>query len=544
MKKIVGIILFSLVSSTAMADNARLYSQLDSVVAQRAYYTHAKERHIAEMKKTISAARSAGERLSIYDDIYDEYRYFRFDSAMVTVKRGLRLAEKAHNRYYIQLNTIHQAALLAAAGLYYEGYAILDKLGKEKIDPELDYEYNLTFYWLYTYWADYTSNSDYHNIYWAKKLEYLQRTLALAKSRPYDYNYLMGEYELYIKRNYRMAISYYDKVMAAHVAEPRLFSTACFAMAGCYRKLGEPEKYEYYLLQTAITDVRTPIKENLSLYKLALLLFTTNGDIQRAVTYTSVSIEDAKFFNNRLRIINNTGKSPEIATKFIEQVKGQKQNLLLTLSVCFFLLGALIIAIGFIVRQYGLLSKRKKEIAHQNEQLVNLNAELQEVNDELTERNDKLIDINNRRENLAKLYIDLCSKYIDRLNSYQKFVQRKIKVNQINDLLSTITSTRLSDEDAATFLNGFDKAFLDLYPTFIEEFNKLLVPGNEFQLKSGNMTTELRIFALIRLGVQESSEIANLLFCTPRTVYNYRSAMKARAKNKDTFEDDVRALCI
>lgn len=144
---------------------------------------------------------------------------------------------------------------------------------------------------------------------------------------------------------------------------------------------------------------------------------------------------------------------------------------------------------------------------------------------------------------MAKLYIDLCSKYIDRLNSYQKFVVRKIKVNQINDLLSTASSSRLTEADAETFLNGFDKAFLDLYPTFIEELNELLLPGNSVRLKDGKMSTELRIFALIRLGVKDSSEIANLLFCTPRTIYNYRSALKAKARNRENFEDDVRGLC-
>lgn len=165
------------------------------------------------------------------------------------------------------------------------------------------------------------------------------------------------------------------------------------------------------------------------------------------------------------------------------------------------------------------------------------------MNGVLTNSNERLLATNVKREGLAKLYIDLCSKYIDRLSKYQKLVCRKIKANQVNDLLSMMTSSRLSDEDAATFMHNFDKAFLDQYPTFVTEFNELLLPEARIKTQSNTLTTELRIFALVRLGVKESSEISNLLFYTPRTIYNYRSAVKSKAINKDSFEDDVRKLC-
>jgi DNA-binding CsgD family transcriptional regulator len=123
-------------------------------------------------------------------------------------------------------------------------------------------------------------------------------------------------------------------------------------------------------------------------------------------------------------------------------------------------------------------------------------------------------------------------------------VKRKIKAHQVNELLSNISSSRLSEEDATTFITRFDKAFLDLYPTFIEEFNNLLdQPQIEKAKQPHSLTPEQRIYALIRLGVKESSEIATLLFYSPQTIYNYRSAVKNKAKNKDTFEDDIMNLC-
>lgn len=172
------------------------------------------------------------------------------------------------------------------------------------------------------------------------------------------------------------------------------------------------------------------------------------------------------------------------------------------------------------------------------------NAQLHKRREELQEKNEQLIDTNFRREGLAKIYIDLCAKYIDKLKKYQTLVQRKIKANQVNELLSTMSSSRLSEEDAAIFLGKFDKAFLNLYPTFVQELNTLLRSDQQVGIKPiEGLTTELRIYALIRLGVKESAEIADLLFYSPQTIYNYRSAIKNRAVNKDTFDEDVQKLC-
>ena len=154
------------------------------------------------------------------------------------------------------------------------------------------------------------------------------------------------------------------------------------------------------------------------------------------------------------------------------------------------------------------------------------------------------MDTNRKREGLAKLYIDLCAKYISRLKRQQTLVKRKIKANQTSELLSQLSSERLSEADASTFLSRFDKAFLDLSPRFTKELNALLKAN--YQIKnthSNELTTDQRIMALIRLGVKESAEIADLLFYSPQTIYNYRSALKAKAIDKTNFEAEVSKLC-
>ena len=209
MKEIIGLILLCMVSISAHADNEALYERLDSVVANRAAYTKKKEVYIDKIKKAIPHTTNTNMRLQLYEEIYNEYHYLRFDSAMVYVRKGLEIAEAAHNDYYTQLFILHKAALFSSAGLYSEAYNLLDKLDDRPILPALAYEYNLTLYWLYTYWSDYTTDSEYRGIYWGRKLEYLRRTVKLAKDRPNDYNYLMGEYEMYVMGSHAKALQYY-----------------------------------------------------------------------------------------------------------------------------------------------------------------------------------------------------------------------------------------------------------------------------------------------------------------------------------------------
>lgn len=529
----------------ARAETQALYQKLDSVIAKREQYTQDKEQKIDMIKKSARVVTDKITLMKLYNEIYNEYNHFRFDSAMTYAKKGLELAIKEKNDYYYYLNTIHEAMLLATGGLYSEAKANLDQLTESKMDSTLLYEYNLAQYWLYTYWSDYSKDSEYRTVYWENKIKYLKRTVPLAKKYPNDYNYLMGEYFMYIVGDGHKSLPYYNKVIENEPYNSRLYSTACFAISCIYAALGDEEKHEEYLIRTVITDVVTPVKENLSFQDLAMLLFRKGGDSQlkRAEQYIQLSMEDAKFYNNRLRIIDTSNKLPAIISKYKEMMKEQNDKLRSSLTWTIILLLGLIISLTFIIRQNKLLSKHRRKIAESNRQLTELNDELSLLNSGLKQSNSKMQVTNVKREALAKLYIDLCSKYIERLSKYQKLVCRKIKANQVNDLLSTMTSSRLSDEDAATFMHNFDKAFLDQYPTFITEFNSLLQPEHAIKTKNNTLTTELRIFALVRLGVKESSEIANLLFYTPRTIYNYRSMTKNKAINKESFENDVLHLC-
>lgn len=543
MKRTFLIFILCFVSLLSFADNAELYLRLDSVIALKDQYTQSKEQRIEAIRKSMRVVTDKHTLLKLYNEMFEEYHYFHFDSAMTFVKKGLQLAIETDDEYYRYMNTIHESLLLSSCGLYSEARTKLGSLDEGRMDEGLLYEYYLTQYWLYTYWSDYSNDSEYRDAYWKMKIDCLKRVVPLAKRFPNDYNYLMGEYYLYVVGDGKMSLPYYNKVLENVPQNSRLYSTACFAVACIYAALGDEQRHEEYLIRTVITDIVTPVKENLSLQELAMLQFRTNSNPQRAELYIQLSMDDAKFYNNRLRIIDSSNKLPAIVGKYKEMMREQNDKLRGSLVGSLVLLVALIIAAVFVFLQNRLLRAHRRKIAESNKQLTALNEELSTLNGRLTSRNEKMLVTNVRREALAKLYIDLCSKYIERLHRYQLLVCRKIKANQAKDLLVAAASARLSDEDAATFMHNFDKAFLDQYPTFVTEFNALLLPGEAIVTKPNSLTTELRIFALVRLGVRESSEIANLLFYTPRTIYNYRSMTKNKARNRETFENDVRGLC-
>lgn len=306
---------------------------------------------------------------------------------------------------------------------------------------------------------------------------------------------------------------------------------ATYGLALVYARTNRMESYEQYLIKAAISDQVCPLKENLALQELALYIFRhKEGETERANRFLNYSMEDALFYNNRLRMIEIAQKIPSIVTSYQEMNLTKNKRLKYSL-ICISLLSAgLFISFAYIYRQVRLLHKRKEVLA--------------EMNRELKYLNEALTETNHTREEYVSLFMDLCAAYIEKLNKYQDLVKRKVKAKQTDDLLKLINATRLSETDAKEFFLNFDTAFLNLYPDFINAFNTLLRDGEGITPKKGEvLNTELRIFALIRMGIKDSSKIATLLFYSPQTIYNHRSAVKNRAKVKDEFEKQVEKLC-
>lgn len=547
MKRSLLYILFLLLPTTLSAGSKtqQLRQKLDNLLEQRDALIDNKNNDINRLKKHLTTSNNTLKRLQTYEQLFEEYYVFQFDSAMTYLNKGIKLALETQNTYYYNSNVIRKAELLSIGGLYSEAVQEIEQVDTTALDKAQRFEYYFSLFRIHTYWADFCNDKTYTPIHRSKAKNYLKKAITFCDETDKSYEYYRGEYCVFVQNDPLSARSHYIKAIKQLPPTSRFYAMSCFALSGSYANEGNTNKQEEFLLLSSIADVENCTMENFALQNLAMYIFEHNkDDLDYAQRYIQTALEDAHFYNNRLRIIEISSKLPVIVSSYQQTLNQRNKVQMTAIIVISLLLLFLLFAVFYIVKQTKRLSLQQQELQKNNNQLSELNTQQKELNTQLHDLNALLVDTNRKRERLAKLYIDLCAKYIARLKKQQTLVKRKIKANQTSELLSQLSSERLSEEDAATFLSRFDKAFLDLYPGFTEKLNNLLVPEGRIQNKSTDeLTTEQRIMALIRLGVKESAEIADLLFYSPQTIYNYRSVLKGKAINKENFEEEVMKLC-
>ena len=522
----------STLATTDIVDEQHLLKLLDEYIDRRELYTEQKEEKIKQLKIKLRIADSNTSRLSILNTIYREYYTYRYDSAMVYANRGLSLALSYNNTYYATLNRINRAAVLSTGGFYSQAETLLNEIGENNVPHQLKQYYYYTTTWLYSYWEAFCDKSEFKDYYRQKKLQFLRLTVNTTHSNNVGlYAYLSGELAYLENPLGKNVLRHYTIAINNSLVNSRVHASAAYCIARYYREIGNMQLYEKYIVEAAISDMVCPLKENLALQELSTYLYKKDPKYaNRAARYIYCSMEDAQFYNNRLRMLEISNIQPIIATANQEALAHKERIVRGVLAVVSFLSLVLLGMALLGYKQTKWLARSRREVKSQNLKL--------------TELNEKLIATNHRRETYMRLFMDISAVYIRKLIEYRKLVGRKIKANQTADLLKTINSYKLAEEEATTFYTRFDRAFIELYPSFVEELNHLLLPDAKIELPSPNsLTTEVRIFALMRLGVTDSQEIATLLFYSTQTIYNYKSAMRTRAINRETFDEDINRLC-
>jgi hypothetical protein len=273
---------------------------------------------------------------------------------------------------------------------------------------------------------------------------------------------------------------------------------------------------------------------------LALYLFE-NNEIDRAYEYINFSLEDAKFFNTRLRLAQISNILPLINTSYQIKSENQKAKLQHYLEAISILSLLLIFTLAYIYKQILTLSKARNELQKANSQLTNLNLDLKKVINQLEELNIKLSESNHIKEQYIGLFLSICSSYIDKMDILRKYVNKQLSIGKGAELYETTKSKKIIEEELKEFYDNFDNTFLHLFPNFVEEINSLLLEEETINIKKGELlNTELRIFALIRLGITDSSKIAAFLRYSVNTIYNYRVKIKNKSSvPRDDFENSV-----
>lgn len=519
-------------ATTDITDERHLLELLDSYIEKRDVYAKQKEEKLKQLKLRLRTADNNAARLAILDKIYREYYTYRYDSALVYADRGLALSQSDNDAYFTMLNRINRAAVLSTGGLYSQSEVLLNEIGKKGVPPRLRQYYYYTFTWLYYYWESFCDKSEFKDDLHKKKQHYLKLTVsATSNDNTALHAYLNAELAFMQNPLGKNVLSLYTTALMHSPVNSRVHASAAYCIARYYREIGKTQLYEKYIIEAAISDMVCPLKENLALQEFSTYLYKKDAKYaDHAARYIYCSMEDAKFYNNRLRMLEISNILPIIATANQEALAHKERIVRGVLAVVSFMSLVLFAMAIFGYKQNKWLARSRREIRSQNRQL--------------TELNEKLIATNHRRETYMRLFMDISAVYIRKLIEYRKLVSRKIKANQAADLLKTINSYKLAEEEATTFYTRFDRAFIELYPGFVDELNALLMPEAKIELPSPNsLTTEARIYALMRLGVTDSQEIATLLFYSTQTIYNYKSAMRTRAINRDTFDEDISRLC-
>ena len=520
------VFLFFIISNNSFSDNSldSLYTVLNQEMINSVEYDKKKELRIANLILELENSISLKGQYEKRKKLIDEYQYYNLNKAIESIEVNLTIAEKLDD---LNLNTetlLKFTQLLISSGQYKESIDILNQLNKNLISEDNIIQYYANYADGYSRLSYYTIANDIKNQYFN-----LYNTYKDSLVTYFDKN---SEFYLDLEeKKYRdngqisEALKINDQRLKLVDEFTRNYSIIRFERSFLYSdetNKGEIKNRKINLILSAISDIRLSIKDNASLTDLAKILFQEN-DLDKAYRYINFSYEDAEFYNSlhRKTIISST--LPLITRAYESRSVAQKQELekLLVISVT---LGAiLLITLIFIYKQVKRIS--------------NTSSELKLANNDLTKTYDKLSNSDRIKERYLVTFLNLYSDYINHLDMYRKMVRNHITSNKYKALLDLTKSKQIKDNELKIFYKNFDEAFLKIYPNYVKDFNNLMKDKYQFNLNNENeLNTELRIFALIRLGVSSSSKISKILRYSVNTIYNYRAGVKNNSIDRDKFE--------
>ncbi len=503
---------------------------LDRTVARRERIERAKRDRIESIGRRLDFA----DTLAAYarlDTLLDECGKYDIDAALGYARRKAELAAATQDRRMIRCSASDLATLYARCGNYVEAIGITGRIDTAGMDDSERYRYHNALYTIYEGMSlvaiDEADRSEYRQRLAAERASLaalfmpsefvraeIMRTegddsgaLRLLHSMPHD----------------RREPSHARAIWAYSVAQSHL-------------NTGHRDSAIYYLAMSAECDLRTPVHEYRSLYELAALLFE-RGDVERAYEYINYSLEDAGRTNARINIHSINRLLPIITRSYNTLMERKQQRLNIMLAALSLLAALLAVAMLRLRRDNRRASRAERIEARTNEELKAANAELRRTNALLHEANDL-------KESYLCTYIDLCSDYIGRIDEYRRELGGVARSGGAAQLIEILKSNARIDRELKSFYERFDRSFLDLFPDFIDRFNELLRPECRVSQPDGELlSTELRVFALIRLGITDSVKIAAFLRRSVTTVYNYRVKMRnAAAGDRDGFERRAAAI--
>ena len=521
---------------------ADAFQRLDNLIATQPAIVAEKEARLTRMKADLARETSAAGRYSSLRRLYEEYSAYQYDSAYAYVSQCINLAMAMGNETLLNESRLNLAHILSTACLMDKARLTLSQVDTTRLSPSQLIQYHRTRIDLLIYQAEYMQGTQYAEEC-VRQLIGERRAAAAVDVPRDDVNSQITLAECYADgKQFQRAVDLLAKLMEKYHSGERLYSIITSTMSFYYSQMGDKDNQMKCLVLSAESDLKGCIRENTSLRAIADQLFD-EGDIDRAYRYMRVAVDDANFYGTRLRNIQSSRIVPKILNAYQTKQERNSRNmmwLLAIISVIALLLVGGVIAIYQLLKRYRRLNEQKKAI---NEKLRQVNIQLGDTVEQLHESNALLREREKLKEEYIARFLTLSSRFIDRGEEQRKALYRLHRDRKTEELAHELKSTHFGNENAQLFYENFDNAFLNIYPTFVDEVNKLLQEGAKIEVKQGKrLTTESRVLALIRIGITDNQSIANILRASLTTIYTYRSKLKARALDKDNFESDVKAI--
>ena len=545
---ILAILFISLYGSVGWANKVNLdslYLVLDAAIDSSAIYKKQKMDAISTLEKQFATARNDQEKYQFAMTLFREYIAFVNDSALNYIQVCMECAERMGRKDLQTQSELALAYQLADTGFYPEAELHFKAISKDQLTDEMVITYLTGMNHLYGEMGYYSHDKKLRDQFFAKSTAFRDSLFQMLPEDSYSYNALKSV-ELNNQGKTDEALKCSDKWMKLSKPGTRDYATMSFYRSEIYRNQGDFEMERYWLIMSALTDIRQAIMDQAALWSLANSLMNEEGNLDRAYKYMDFSWECISYFSTHMRSWLVSPILTRINGKYKENLHQAYTNLIWTIAAISLLVIGLLMLLLYVSKKRRQLAVIRNELSTKNHDLSEANQRLSDINEQLQQANIHLNDSNRVKDEYIGKFLSVCSDYIDKLDNYRIKVNRKLKAGQQADVLRMTSSEQLKEEELKEFFDRFDDIFLRLFPTFIEDFNALLRPGEGIiPTEKNHLSTDLRIFALIRLGIEESSKIAEFLRYSPNSIYAYRARIKNKAVgNRDEFEKLVKEIGI
>ena len=535
-------------------DIEQLFKTLDDAIVHSSDYVKVREGRIRDWEQKLKAAKKDSEKYAACFALFEEYRSYKNDMAVKYINQCMELAKKMSDKQKEENAKSLLAFQESTTGNYSESYDLLKSINPSNLDAEGKRNYLWACQHLYGEMA-YYSNVPSLKKYYIEKRNAYQSAIDSSFSHDDDFYLQMQEGKERDAGNMKEALRLSDKRLAKTQPGTHKYAIVQFYRGLTYNKFGDEEQFIRCLLRSAICDVQLAVMDQGSLWELANLLNAKLGEQKRSHEYIKFAWQSATVFNTPIRSRQIMPVLTQIEDSYQRELASSNKNLKIMVAWSVLLIIVVVLLLYYVNKQRKRIAvahhKQKDtnhalQLANKNlnsviEQLNLANSNLNEANDRLNEMNHSLNESNKMKEVYIGRFLRLCAIYVDKIETMRKRVVKLVKAREFTKLLEQMQT---GEAYMGELYKYFDSTFLNLFPSFVDEFNALLKPEDRIILEDKNsLSTTLRIFALIRLGIEDSSKIAEFLHYSVNTIYNYRAKIKNSAIcDREEFEQQVKLI--